>query len=125
MIYIYVYTRNACTNCVCTAGKQGWDYLCLLMLFETSDDLRKLHKFSVFHGYSVREHTHTHTHIYIYIYIYRRLRTTRVSISLQHWTVPLQPGTGGDSFNARTCTSANNLTLFQLRSLTVSRNEES
>jgi hypothetical protein len=43
-----------------TAEKQSWDYLCLLVLSETSDDLRKLHKFSVFHGYSVREHKHTH-----------------------------------------------------------------
>jgi hypothetical protein len=34
------------------------DYLWLAVISETSDDLRKLHKFSVFHGYSVRGHEH-------------------------------------------------------------------
>lgn len=34
------------------------DYLWLAVISETSDDLRKLHKFSVFHGYSVRGHKH-------------------------------------------------------------------
>jgi hypothetical protein len=34
------------------------DYLWLSVISETSDDLRKLHKFSVFRGYSVRGHEH-------------------------------------------------------------------
>lgn len=59
MFYIFI-TAHAGSVIIFTVGKQGWDYLCLVMLSETSDDLRKLHKFSVFHGYSVREHKHTH-----------------------------------------------------------------